>query len=121
MSERNYVVEFEGKPRYRLNESLALRQGVTDEELDKIRALHELKLKVFQMMEETDNVDRLRACAEMVTDIEFALQRNWHFPEDKRFHEWYKVPKCACPKMDNAERRGTSFQITVSDCPIHGF
>lgn len=116
----SYVVHHNGKPVYPLNQRLAERQGVTDKELANLVALHEIKLFIFDKMNETDDVGRLRAFASIFEDIEFAMQRNWHFSEDKRMHEWYNVPKCTCPKMDNMDARGTSFQITNLSCPIHG-
>lgn len=115
-----YTITVDGKCLYRLNEGLAIRQKVTDEELKRLVVLHELKLFVFSHMTKNDDPDFLRECADIVTQIEFALQRNWHFPEDENFHEWYLVPGCACPKMDNADCRGTTMRYINMSCPIHG-
>ena len=53
-------------------------------------------------------------------NLEFELQKNWNFPQDKLFHTWWnKFSGCTCPKMDNAERFGFE-KIIVTDCPFHG-
>jgi hypothetical protein len=44
----------------------------------------------------------------------------WGFDQNPNFHHWYTVPKCRCPKLDNAERWGTSYGIVSGSCPIHG-
>lgn len=114
------VVVFNGKPMYNLNASLVLRQGLDVSELRALKSLHAEKLKYFKLMEETDDTTKLRECAKEVEYIEFEMQKNWHFPLDASYHEWYRVPKCTCPKMDNADRRGTAYKSIDPQCPIHG-
>lgn len=124
MAEIKYnTVVYNGKPMYNLNGRLIESQGVTDEQLKRLLVLHELKLFLFELMEKTDDPVQLKAGADLFEQIEFALQRNWNFTEDAGFHEWYTVPKCRCPKLDNAERRfpGASVDLRIysGDCPIH--
>lgn len=115
-----YLVTFNGKPVYYLNESLAKRQGITDKELENLIRLHEMKLFLFSRMKVVADKEYLRDAATIFKGIEFAMQRNWRFPEDEAFHEWYTVPQCSCPKMDNFERRGTGRKIVNLACIIHG-
>ena len=70
-------------------------------------------------MEQADDVYLLRKFAKQVTRIEYQLQEAWGFKKNRFMHEWYLVPKCKCPKMDNAEARGTKYQIISGNCPIH--
>lgn len=114
------TVIFEGKPMYQLNSALVLRQGIDVSELRALKSLHAEKLKYFKLMEETDDKAKLREYAKEVECIEFEMQKNWHFEQDSRFHEWWRVPKCTCPKMDNEDRRGTKYKVIDPECPVHG-
>ena len=114
------VVTYNGKPVYNLNSSLVLKQGLDVSELRNLKSLHAEKLKYFDLMRETDEKFKLKEYAHEVECIEFEMQKAWHFTQDRNFHEWYKVPKCTCPKMDNADNRGTNRRIIVMDCPVHG-
>lgn len=109
-----------GKKLYNLNSSLVLRQGVTRDELQELKKLHREKNEIFEDMRSTDDSVELKKFAARVEEIEFEMQKNWHFPQDRNFHEWYKVPKCKCPTMDNQDCRGTSRRIIFADCPVHG-
>ena len=114
------TVIYNGKPAYDLNARLVLNQGLDASELRALKALHAEKLKYFDLMNETDDAVALRKYAKEVEFIEFEMQKNWHFPQDSRFHEWYKVPKCSCPKLDNKDRQGTEYRIIDPKCVIHG-
>ena len=104
----------------RVKKTPVIRQNLDVSELRALKSLHAEKLKYFKLMEETDDQAKLREYAGEVKFIEFEMQKNWHFPQDETFHEWYRVPKCTCPKMDNADRRGTKYMVINQQCPIHG-
>jgi hypothetical protein len=114
------TVMYNGEPVYNLNSSLVLKQGLDVSELRNLKALHAEKLKYFDLMRETDYKHKLKEYAHEIECIEFEMQKAWHFTQDRNFHEWYKVPKCTCPKMDNADNRGSNHRIIVMDCPVHG-
>lgn len=113
-------VIYNGEKVYSLNSSLVLKQGIDASELRHLKFLHAEKLKYFDLMRETDDRAKLKEYANEVQSIEFMMQKAWHFTEDSSFHEWYKVPKCTCPKMDNADSRGTKRRIIDMECPVHG-
>lgn len=115
-----FNVYHNGKVLYRLNERLAEKQGITDQELINLVELHQQKLHVFDTMNATDDPIKLKQLAKLVEDFEFEMQKNWHFEQNVNMHEWYRVPKCICPKMDNEDRRGTEYRIYNATCPIHG-
>ena len=114
------TVMYNGEPVYNLNSSLVLKQGLDVSELRNLKSLHAEKLKYFDLMRETDYKHKLKEYAHEIECIEFEMQKAWHFTQDRNFHEWYKVPKCTCPKMDNADNRGSNRRIIVMDCPVHG-
>lgn len=102
-----------------LNKRLVEQQGVSDEELENLKDLHVRLGRVYAQMRETDDIQLLRELASECEAIEFEQQKNWHFEQDPNFHNWYNVPKCLCPKIDNHDMKGTKYRIFASDCPIH--
>lgn len=119
-----YAIVFNGKTVYYLNSNLAKRQQVTDDELEQLKQLHQSKLQLFEEAKTAaaaDDTIALKIHVLALEHIEYAMQRTWHFSEDRTFHEWYNLPGCACPKMDNADSRGVDRRIVVRDCPAHGF
>lgn len=120
MEKERCNVYHNGKFAYSLNEKLAVRQGVTDQEMFYLVELHIAKLANFDLMQATTSRLELRSLASIIEWVEFEMQRNWHFPINKDFHEWYLVPKCTCPRMDNRDRRGTPYRIVNATCLVHG-
>jgi hypothetical protein len=125
----NEVAQVEGRLRFPithkgqvvsyLNAGWIDSKGLTPEDVKELQQSHSDLRDVYDMMEATDDVKELRKLAIMVTDIEFKQQLLWKFPMDRTMHNWYKVPKCTCPKMDNMDARGTEYWIVSGDCPIH--
>lgn len=100
---------------------LAQQRGLSGDQIHAIKEYHLERADIFKQMEGTDDVDTLKAFARKIEDIEYALQSLWTFDLNPGFHEWFRVPKCTCPKMDNAERRSVpTTQIITLSCPIHG-
>ncbi len=114
-----YLVKFKNI-QYYLNDHLAQARNISDEVLARIVHWHKAKLAIFEKMSGTDDSVELKKLAQMVEDIEFTLQELWGFPRDANFHRPWDVPKCLCPKLDNEDRLGTPYRITVQNCPIHG-
>jgi hypothetical protein len=114
------AVIYEGKVISYLNPNLIKKNGLSINEVAKIKSLHCSKYIVFQAMENTDDVTTLKYYAKIVEGIEYDLQGTWHFAKSSMMHRWFDVPKCKCPKLDNEERMGTKFRIFSADCPIHG-
>jgi len=113
-----YVYEYNGNKH--CVSPMLLNQKKAWHNLDKIKELHIERLSIYDdMILCTDNI-KLKELANDVTKTEFKLQKLWGFPQDENFHRWFDVPKCTCPKMDNAERLGTEYRIINEDCPIHG-
>jgi len=119
--DKYYAVRYKGKINMYLNRSLALRQGVSVDDLKSLKNTHRERLRLFDAIElETEPLE-LQALAKKIANIEFKLQDGWNFPRDKNFHSWwYKLPKCECPKMDNDDYLGTELGVITECCPLHG-
>lgn len=118
---RDYAVVYDGQVPYRLNNHLAVAQGVSCEQLEALKRLHQKKLSLFALARLTDDKATLRRIAQDFEATEYEMQQNWNFPIDSKYHEWYTIPKCTCPKMDNMERRGITEDRIISElCPVHG-
>src|ERR1035437_6269419 len=115
-----FDVIVDGKIVTRLNSSLANHQKCTDEEIELIKGLHSIKyLNIQSAKNHLDNGVVLRALSKIDTQIEFALQRVWHFPLDQNFHRFWHFPGCTCPKMDNEDAYPHGYYTKAMDCPVH--
>lgn len=103
-----------------LNSILISKNNVSKSNQDIIMRLHEIKHYLFQFMESTDDVVKLKKYAKLVEDVEYKLQYHWGFNVDNKYHDWFRVPKCSCPRMDNQDVKGTGIRYTDSNCVIHG-
>ena len=103
-----------------LNMRLVEKQELSDIDTECIQNLHELKHYLFQFMIEIDDENKLKELAKLVEVVEFKLQKTWKFKEDRNMHDWFKVPKCICPKSDNEDMKGTPYRRVVQNCKNHG-
>ena len=103
------------------NPRLAEKLGTPEENLPKIDEVHKVIGAIFDRIGGFNIVYGEKGVAKMVTNLDFRLQELWGFKPDQKFHTyWYKIPGCKCPKMDNAERVGTGFNLINKTCPYHG-
>lgn len=108
------------RPEFHINLILVKKQGLTEDEVLDILRWHEYRMSVFDIMEATDEPERLRHLAQVVEDIEFQLQKLWKFPQSRDYHTWWnRVPKCRCPRMDNQDYHGTPYRVISGACPVH--
>lgn len=119
---RDYsVTDSDGKIVTHLNENLAIRQNVTDEQLEALKLSHLLRRFLFDNAEKSLNEPlKLKMLAAVFDTLESEQQKLWNFGVNTDFHMFFTFPGCKCPKMDNRERLGTPYAIINSDCPIHG-
>jgi hypothetical protein len=114
----------DGSPITELNQRLAIRQKISDEQLEALKLSHQLRWLLFKAAKHETVKDqplKLKLLANVFEALEFEQQELWNFVRDERYHRWFEFPGCICPKFDNAERSGTGHGIVNSDCPIHGF
>ena len=103
-----------------LNEQLAKNQMVTDEQLSALRLSHQVKHLIFKKAKGTKDERKLSLLAELFDELEYLQQELWNFPRDARFHRFFELPNCQCPKIDNYDALGTDQHIIVLSCPAHG-
>ena len=103
-----------------LNQALLEKQGITPEGEELIQELHGRKVAAYETIMATDDPNELEMLTDLITQIEFALQRAWGFPQSVAYHRFWETPKCSCPQMDNEERYGTKQFIIALDCRLHG-
>lgn len=116
----SFIVRVPGREEFFINPNLCKKQNITQEGLDELKATHILVQKTLEAMENTDDPHTLKMLNAAWKDHQFKLQKVWGFDMNADFHHWYTVPKCRCPKVDNAERWGTKYGIISGNCPIHG-
>jgi hypothetical protein len=116
---RDLAVFYKGKLVTVLNPLLVEKQKLNKEQVKELILTHEDRARIFEEMRNTDDVEDLKMYAEQFEALEYEQQRIWGFPQDRNFHRWFDVPKCRCPKMDNAENIGTKYRIIAGHCPIH--
>ena len=105
------------------NPTLVAKQGLTDEDVEKIEKLHLKRARLFVKMLEYAGIKdwtALKIRALELEEIEFKLQDAWKFKRDSRLHRFWNAPGCACPRLDNEDRLGTGFAMMSAACPIHG-
>lgn len=121
MDDKFRVVDLDGEFVTRLSQRLAEKQGVTDDELQALRASHQLRLYLFQIADNNrEHPLTLQMLARMFSHLESEQQELWHFGADLNFQRFFDLPGCTCPRMDNEERLGTPYKIYDTACPIHG-
>lgn len=102
-----------------LNPELLQSQKRSLEDIAEILGLHARKIALFKDME-TANEFSLEAYGRELREVEYALQRAWNFPQSAKYHKFWEVPRCTCPKLDNAERYPTGNYVINETCLVHG-
>jgi len=111
-----------------LNTKLMMEQNLSTDEIKNIIRLHEEIQLIFNKEKEileSEEIefkkDQLKEMDKRIKEIEFELQKNWHFDQDENYHSWwFRQPACSCPILDNFERLGTSGFIISQECILHG-
>ncbi len=108
-----------------LNARLLDQQGIHKDKAGKVKferlkELHRSRHYVELTMKNTTAPGILKHLGYVWTMIQYALQQEWGFREDPKFHEFWNLPKCTCPKLDNEDRHPAGKPIFNIDCPIHG-
>lgn len=106
-----------------VNPGIVKKQGLDSNRVEKILQLHIDRMELVDGMRELDPTKDLQALLDLELkhrEIQYALQAAWGFSRDRSMHDWFEVPHCSCPKMDNRERKGTPYQIRSLDCIYHG-
>jgi hypothetical protein len=79
-----------------------------------------IKHKLLKQMKRLKNTEKILEAAQKATDLEFKIQEAWGFTKDSKFHRFWEMPHCSCPKLDNADSWPTGIYTYNLDCKIHG-
>lgn len=120
MSEDLNCYTWDGRFYGRLSETLVAKQKLTEQQVQKIKELHCARSVVWDCMLGTEDKEELHILSEFMEQCEYALQKAWGFPQDRNMHNWWLVPKCTCPEMDNEDAYGTEYRCINMKCPVHG-
>ena len=108
-----------------LNKSLLKTKKVSKQQESNLNDLHELLVLINKQAKKSFN-DSLEPGAlsfysSIIESIEFQMQSNWNFNQDKAYHRYqFDLPNCQCPSMDNHDRIGTKYRIFNQSCVYHG-
>lgn len=112
-----------------LNPFLIKKQKLSIADIKEIIRLSKEKYILFEMMkkcllghwlDKKKAIKYLKILAKKVTQVEYALQQTWKFKKNRKFHRFWELPHCSCPKMDNQERWGSAYHIINQSCILHG-
>lgn len=103
-----------------INSRLVANQGLETDTVVKINKLHVVRNCYLTLIEEVDDKEVLKHFSNIITQIDFQLQRLWKFKEDSSYHRFWELPKCECPKMDNQDVYGTGHRYINPNCILHG-
>ena len=112
-----------GKISGMMNPDIVKKQGLGNEQIENIKTLHRARLRLFDYMEKLTDPEQLKSCVLTLENLEFKMQKEWGFEQDKGMHSWwFQAPHCECPNRDNwdlweAEKR---LRVINKDCPLHG-
>jgi len=119
---------FEKAKKAKLNTGLMMENGLSTDEIKNIIKLHEEIKNIFNKEQEIIDSgeivyekDQLKEMDKRIKEIEFELQKLWHFNQDEEYHSWwFRQPACSCPTLDNFERVGVTGFVINRDCILHG-
>lgn len=118
-----YAIERDGEVKHYVNPTLCQNRNIDDATLEEIKALHHEREDLFDLMRamdpETDQRE-LSECGAEFHRIEYELQDLWGFGRNHRFHKFWDIPHCQCPKMDNNDNYPHGVYVYNLSCPVHG-
>jgi len=106
-----------------LNEGLAKKQKITEKQRHNLELLYQDINDLFKKESLMSDFEypKNKELVDEVQRLEFLLQKNWNFPQDRLCHTWWnRFSKCSCPVMDNNERFGQEKIINCS-CILHSY
>ena len=120
-SEINNEVYKNGEVILTLNKHLIKKQGLTQEDVNRLKELHLERISIEKQLDEASRPEDIKTIFGWWSQNQRELQSAWGFPVDDNWHPSHRLSKCSCgATMDNNERLGTPYKIYKSDCPLHG-
>lgn len=98
-----------------LNAELLKKQNVSKESEAELELIYEKLSHVLAYPEEYEDP------VAYIEELELKLQELWNFPQDTRYHRYWKAIKgCECCWMDNEDPMYFGRRIINQSCPFHG-
>jgi len=121
---KELVVYHNGKGVMVLNKNLIDSQNCWHM-LSVLKTLHSVRLCIEDGMKTESEKDKpdeqvMDVFNEMWESNQFNLQEAWGFPKDSKFHRFWDIPACECPRMDNSDNYPYGHYVTSGGCNIHG-
>lgn len=101
-----------------INYDLARERGLDPKTIALIEE-HQQFRETLGEMYEAGKLSR-RIYKEEWIENEYMLQALWGFKEDPRYHKFWNMKGCTCPKLDNEDAYPTGFYTLNASCPLHG-
>lgn len=116
-------VYLNGVPKHFINPYL-LNQQKCWNNLEKIKKLHLERLIIYNGLSQLEGPHKatppyVKTALKSLTQIEYELQDLWKFKRDKKYHRFWEIPGCECPKLDN-EDCYPHRRVINEGCPYHG-
>lgn len=122
MDDKELIVSYKGKPKFRLNKSLFDQQNCW-ENLEEIKWLHIERLDIEETMTEAldgkFDLALIKHLDKEWTENQFALQEAWKFEKNAKFHRFWDIPACKCAKLDNLDSYPSGYYSYSGGCQIH--
>jgi len=118
-----FNITYKNKVVGRINSALVEKQNLSDVTLDEIKFKHGVKRFLMDLLAGINiknNPKRVKILQNGIMNIEYELQDLWGFPRDIKFHKFWELPQCRCPKMDNEDSYPSGYYVINELCPLHG-
>jgi len=119
----NFDIIYKNKVIGKINSALVETLNISDLTLEKIKLKHGVKKFFVDWLTDLnikDNPGTAKTLQNVITNIEFELQDLWGFSRDIRYHKFWELPQCQCPKLDNEDRYPFGHYFINESCPLHG-
>lgn len=119
--EQKYAVTFDGYLQYFINPEMLLSSKIAEDSqgFKNIKKSQSKRIKIFYLMENTDDQKALEKLDKEFTSNEFYLQEQWGFEKNINYHKFWEAPKCTCPKFDNDDNYPFGHYSFNQNCPVH--
>lgn len=111
-----------------INLRLATQKNLSKEQIEKIEFRQFFRGVIEEVMQSeviastksiTSSNSFLENLYHVWQDNEHRLQNLWGFTADWKYHKFWTVPGCTCPKLDNQDNYPTGPYFYNDGCPYH--
>ena len=89
--------------------------------VEKLKECYNTKFKLYEQIASCDDSMSIKQIAIEIKDLKMNIQELFNLKRSSDHFRFWEMPKCSCPKMDNAEHWGTAYKIYTQNCIVHGY